>query len=837
MRKFIWLSGVAATAMLVVPSVALAQDAEAAEAEQEKGIATIVVTARKVTEDLQSTPVAVSAFTGDALVNQQVVNIQEIQALTPNITFSSAVAQPGSSTVFIRGQGSSDGLIAIDQAVGVYLDGVYAARSTGGAADLVDVSRVEVLRGPQGTLFGRNTTGGAINIIANRPTDELEGSYRVDYGNFNSFLAQAVLNIPMGDSMAVRAAFQHRQRDGFGRNVTLDRPLNDSNSEFGRITFAFEPAGSGFSAILTADFSSFRNSGELVGLRSYNPTLSTNAPDLSANPTISPFLPTELMASACGTQPIPAGLPPATAGYLAALKSGAIPLCAAVTPRPGPIGSYALGGANNPGFYNQAGNVPAYGRSDTHGASGVLEYEFSPAATIKSTTAWRGVELQSLSDNDGTPHALTGGVTLDPANQIDQNQFSQELQLTGEIGAFEYILGGFYFVENGTDNSDSSSLYPLNPSINKIDSEVRNQSLAGFGQIIFNVTDSIRLTGGLRYTEDERELVLRNRDTNVLTGVVTSSLVLTGPGGVILDDLRDGDPSDPFRASFSRKFNYWSYLLSADWQASEDLFLYAKTSRSQRSGGLNTRAVAGGIPPVGFDPEVVTDYELGAKLDLLDRRVRINIAAFQADIENQQRNVIGVGNGRLVSGVENAAKSTIRGFEAELTVAPTNGLTFGSNVGYTNAEYKEFFNLDGSDWSGTEFPYTPEWTLAFFGDYAVDVGPGQLKLHADYSWRSEAFAVPIAASAPQRIGRTPEQIDALSNALQNSARIPSYGLLNARIAYKFDEPEIEVALYGRNITEEQYFSRLLPVQGTALGFTSYMPGDPRTYGVSVSLGF
>jgi iron complex outermembrane receptor protein len=172
-----------------------------------------------------------------------------------------------------------------------------------------------------------------------------------------------------------------------------------------------------------------------------------------------------------------------------------------------------------------------------------------------------------------------------------------------------------------------------------------------------------------------------------------------------------------------------------------------------------------------------------------------------------------------------------------LTVAPTNGLTFGSNVGYTNAEYKEFFNLDGSDWSGTEFPYTPEWTLAFFGDYAVDVGPGQLKLHADYSWRSEAFAVPIAASAPQRIGRTPEQIDALSNALQNSARIPSYGLLNARIAYKFDEPEIEVALYGRNITEEQYFSRLLPVEGTALGFTSYMPGDPRTYGVSVSLGF
>lgn len=835
MRKFKWLNGVAALAVLVVPSVAFAQDSESED--QGDGIATIVVTARKVQENLQSTPVAVSAFSGDALVSQQVVGIQEIQALTPNITFSSAVAQPGSSTVFIRGQGSSDGLIAIDQAVGVYIDGVYAARSTGGAAELVDVARVEVLRGPQGTLFGRNTTGGAINIIANRPTDEFEGSVRVDYGNFNNFLAQGVLNLPVNESIALRAVFQHRQRDGFGRNVTLDRPLNDLNSEFGRLTLAFEPVGSSFSAIFSADYSSFRNSGELVGLRSYNPTLSTNAPDLSANPTISPFLPTELMASACGTQPIPAGLPAATAGFLGGLRSGAIPLCAAVTPRPGPIGTYALGGVNNPGFYNQAGNVPAYGESDTYGASAVLEYEFSPAANLKSTTAWRGVRLESLSDNDGTPHALTGGTTLAPANEIDQNQFSQELQLTGKVGDFEYILGGFYFVENGTDNSNSSSLFPLNPSTNLIDSEVRNQSVAGFAQLIYNVTDSIRLTGGLRYTEDSRELIIRNRDTNVLTGVVTSSLILTGPGGVIIDDLRDGDPSDPFRASFDRDFSYWSYLLSADWQVSDNIFLYAKTSRSQRSGGLNTRAVAGGIPSVGFDPEEVTDYEIGTKMDLLDRHIRINLALFQADIENQQRNVIGLGNGRLVSGVENAASATIRGFEAELTVAPTRGLSFGANAGYTDAEYNEFFNLDGADWSGAAFPYTPEWTVALFGDYSVDLGPGQLKLHADYSWRSEAFAVPIQASAPQRVGRTQAQIDALSDALQNTARIPSYGLLNARVAFEFNEPEIEVAFYARNITKEQYFSRLLPVEGTALGFTSYMPGDPRTYGVSLSFSF
>lgn len=824
-----FLSGAALVSVLALPSAASAQSTD--EVETTYGIADIVVTARKTSESLQSTPVAVSAISGEALADQQILGIQEIQAITPNLTFSSAVAQPGSSTVFIRGQGSSDGLIAIDQAVGVYLDGVYAARSTGGATDLLDVQRVEVLRGPQGTLFGRNTTGGAINIIANKPTDKLEGSMRVDYGNFNSLLAQGVLNLPVTDGVAVRAAFQHRERDGFGRNVLLNRPVGDLKSDFGRLSLAFEPAGSGFKALFSGDFSKFSNNGEQVGLKSYNPTLSTLAPDASPNRTVSPFLPTELLAAACGTQALPAGLPAQTAGFLGGLKAGAIPLCASNGPKPGPIGTYALGGANNPGFYNQAGNVPSYGKSDTHGVSAILEYEFSPAAAIKSTTAWRGVKLESLTDNDGTPYAIVGGTPPVPGNRINQDQFSQEVQLSGEVGSIEYILGGFYFVENGTDNSDSSSLFPLSPSVATIDSVVRNQSLAAFGQVIWKATDAIRITGGLRYTEDKRALTIRNRDRNVLTNVVTSSL------GTVADGLLDGDASDPFRASFSDSFSYWSYLVSADWQATDNMFFYAKTSRSQRSGGFNTRAVAGGIPPVGFQPEIVTDYEIGAKIDMLDRRVRLNLAVFNADIDNQQRNVIGVGNGRLVSGVENAAAATIRGFEAELTVAPTEGLSFGSNVGLTDAQYNEFLNLDGSDWSSAAFPYTPKWTLAFFGDYSFDVGPGKIKLHADYSWRSEAFAVPIAASAPQRAGRTADQIAAISNALQDTARIPSYGLLNARVAFELNEPNIELSLYARNITKKQYFSRLLPLEGTALGLTSYLPGDPRTFGASISFRF
>src|SRR5688572_22869293 len=214
------------------PALAQTTAAEDEAADTTGGIQEIVVTARKTEENLQTTPVAVSALTATDLEKQQIVSVAQLQTTTPNFNVSSAVAQPGSATLFIRGQGSSDGLVAIDQAVGAYLNGVYLARSTGGNFDMIDVQRVEVLRGPQGTLFGRNTTGGAVNIITNEPTGEFGGSVRADYGNYDSVLLRGVLNLPIdGDEFGVRLAYQHRQHDGYGRNLVAGNPLNDANSE------------------------------------------------------------------------------------------------------------------------------------------------------------------------------------------------------------------------------------------------------------------------------------------------------------------------------------------------------------------------------------------------------------------------------------------------------------------------------------------------------------------------------------------------------------------------------------------------------------------------------
>jgi iron complex outermembrane receptor protein len=787
---------------------AFAQDGGQPAADEETGgIEAIVVTARKTSESIQTTPVAVSALSANDLAKQQITNVTQLQNSTPNLTFSSAVAQPGSATIFIRGQGSADGLIAIDQAIGAYQNGVYLARSTGGAFEMVDVQRVEVLRGPQGTLFGRNTTGGAINVIPNEPTGEFEGSLRADYGNFDAFLGRVVLNLPLkGEELAFRVAYQRRDRDGFSTDRISGRQLNDLHSDYVRATAKIAPADTGLKILLSVDYSKFHNNGESTGLARLSPA-----------------------SAATGSRDLLVGLcNGALTGNFAGLN-GFQSLCSPAAR--GPLSQFLYDGPGGTAdIYSVAHTSPLYGKSESRGATAIVEYDLTDNMQVKSTTAWRGVRLDSLSDNDGTPYQFTGGFAGSYGNRINQDQFSQELQLSGKAGPVDYILGGFYFIENGTDRSLSGSLFPLSRSISHVDGTVRNQSTAGFGQLIFHVTDSVRLTGGVRYTEDKRRLVSRNRNIDFATRVETTSLPLA---------VLDGDATDPFRATFNRTYNYWSWLASVDWQPTDGVFLYAKASRSQRSGGFNTRVVAGGIPPISFRPEEITDYEAGAKIDLFDRRVRINLAAFHDDVKDVQRNIIGTVGTTLISGVDNAAKAKIQGMEAELTVIPFEGLTLGGNFGLTDASYPSFINsIDGSDYSQAKYPYTPKYTYSLKADYEYPVaGLGTFKAHLDYAWRSAQWTSPIQLAAQARVGLTPDQIAAGNAAQQDTAKINAYGVLNGRIAFQLEDPDLEIALYAQNITKKKYFTRLLPLQNTPFGLTSYLPGDPQTYGVSATFKF
>jgi iron complex outermembrane recepter protein len=770
-------------AIASIATAAQAQDDQTAQVEE------IVVTARRTEENLQRTPVAVTATTGAALERAQINRVDQLQNIAPGLVIQPAVAQPGSAAFALRGQSSPDGLIGVDQAVGVYVDGVYVARSSGALFNFVDVERVEVLRGPQGTLFGRNTTGGAINLITRKPTGVFEGMVRGRIGNYDAWETTAVLNVPiMGDQLAFRGVFQHSEHDGYGFNAAFNESVGSDKTDFFRGALLFAPEGVPLRALLLGDYTNRRTGGELIGLKSFTPT---------------------------GTQ-----------GALIGICSGpnARPTCPFRGPAGDNLGRYALSVQGKDNFYTVFNSMPGiYGDAETGGASLTLDYELNDNLAVKSITAYRRIVTASLSDNDGTPYVYTGGLTRSDGNYIRQQQISQELQVAGKAmdGRLSYIAGGFYFHEGGLDKSKSYSVFPLSPALGYNEASVKNDSYAAYGQVTFNITEAVRFTGGLRYTEDKRWMRRLNRaEIPGNSGIFTCSMAAATL-----------DPGVFCQATTSRTYNYLSYTAGFDWQATENAFLYIKTSRANRSGGFNTRATVGG-PAVGFDPERVTDYEVGAKLDLLDRRARFNVAAFYSDYENVQRNVPVVipGSTLLSSGIQNAATGEIKGLELELTVRPTTALQLSAAATFLDPKYKRF-TIPGAagaviDVSDTPFAYAPKQAYVFSADYTVPLGMGDLNLHADYAWRSTTYSVgPLVG--PGLFGAT--------NSTTN--RIPSYGLLNAQATLRLMDERLEIGVYGRNLTKEKYFQRLLALEDTALGLTSYLPGDPRTYGVTATFHF
>jgi iron complex outermembrane receptor protein len=771
-------------------ALAMAEAAHAQAPEARGGmIEEVVVTARRTEENLQTTPVAVTAATGEALLKAQVNTVDQLQNVAPGLIIQPATAQPGSASFALRGQSSPDGLIAIDQAVGSYLDGVYIARSSGGLFNFVDVERVEVLRGPQGTLFGRNTTGGAINIVTKRPTGRFEGMVRARYGNYDARELTGVVNVPLaGEQIAFRGVFQHTQHDGYGRNLVTGASVGSDNTEFFRASLLLAPENLPLRLLIAGDYTDRSTGGELIGLKSFTATPQNTA--------------------------------------LVALCSG--PNANAACPYRGPAGDslarYAIDSVGKDNFYNVYSNVrDLYGNAKTRGISATFEYDLTDDIMFKSISAWRAIETDSLSDNDGTPYVFTGGQVLADGNFIDQNQFSEEVQLGGTSlsDRLTWIVGAFYFSEDGFDTAKSYSLFPLSAALNYNDAYVKNKSYAVYGQFTYSITDAIRFTGGLRQTKDKRRITRFNRTET------------PGNGGVFRCSMEAAtlDPGVFCNATNRKTYDYLSYTAGFDWQAAEGVFLYIKTSRANRSGGFNTRAITGG-PAVGFEPEKVTDYEAGAKLDLFDRRVRLNTAAFYTDYKNVQRNVPVVvpGSNTLTSGNQNAATAEIKGLETELTVAPTRGLQLSAALTLLDPKYKRFTIPTATnpalDVSATPFIYTPKVSYTLSADYTLPVGVGDLNLHADYAHRSASYGVgPLVGPGLPGLLK------------QRTNRIPPYGILNGQITLSLQDDRIELAVYGRNITKTKYFQRLLALEDTALGTTSYLPGDPRTYGVSATFKF
>jgi len=657
----------------------------------------ILVTARRREETLQETPIAISAFSAEQLQARQITQTQDLERITPSLQFKPAGQLSGNSAasvVFIRGVGQVDPGAAVDPGVGIYIDEVYVGRSVGGTIEFGDIASVEVLRGPQGTLFGRNTIGGAILVRTRTPElGETSLSGRLRAGSYDLREGFAVANVPLGDNAAMRVSGGFRDRDGYVLRLVDGLDLGNDNVHTFNGSFRWD-AAPGLDLAIRADYTKREENGAPFTFAGINETA-----------------PVPAIAS------VVAGCPNATIPF-APLAPGDPRFGAPFVPNIDDLRCANDFQATEP--YRNGGTADVSSMSEVWGVSGTASYDLGDQLTLKSITAFRSTRSRGIRDADNTPFLI---LTTDVGGKAQQ--FSQEVQLQYAGDGISGIVGGYYFDEDTDERSSIPISFPPSPPViarllaggpgtrDLQVAQLETRSLAAFGEVSVEVTDSVELTGGLRYTSDRKSF----------TGVALSINPLTLPDPDPLPTLAipEGGPSLIYTDLNRETFSALTGSASAAWEATGWLNLYASYARSFKSGGFNTRynAAPSGYVPIPFDEETVDSYELGAKADWGD--LRLNIAAFQASYTDIQL-VFRQGPVPLLF---NAGEARIRGFEAEANWRHDSGLTVDAGMSLLDDDILSVTEIPGATATvqpGDDLPLTPSFQGNFSIGYELAVG-------------------------------------------------------------------------------------------------------------------
>ncbi|WP_068073588.1 TonB-dependent receptor [Novosphingobium lentum] len=812
MKSFSWakrsvtpalLAGVAAVSLTAQTASAQTAPDQAAQAKDDGGIAEIVVTAQKRAENIQNVPISITAFTAASLETKGVTDVTAIGNLAPNVTLDAGTPFAGSSAVlsaYIRGIGQNDFAFNLDPGVGVYLDGVYLARSVGANQDLLDIDRVEILKGPQGTLFGRNTIGGAISINTKKPTSEFGAKFEVTGGRFHRIDTKGVINIPLATGLYSSFSFSTKNNDGYQKQIGFpgfaSGVVADNFNYFGSghpNSFGGENQYSMRGKLLweaTPDLS-FTLSGDYLhqnnnGVASTVLKTFTNPADPS-----NVFGP---LYNGC----IAGALPPfATAGICNNIVNGtSLGGLVATSPTlfygdqfiaPSKDTSYATG--NN------------FSRLRNYGGSLTIDLSLGGAA-LKSVTAYRKLHWQSAEDEDGSPLPI-----LQTSFDENQHQFSEELQLTGKAieNRLNYVFGLYYFNEGG--NLHDLVTFPA--GLLQIDGQnfLRTTNYAGYAHLNYKVTDQLSITIGGRYTHENKHFTGLQSDPNGIfyklngyyapTTASQASLCTAGAAVPSLQGIPPGlfcypNPNNIYQVypvapagGFQQSFNNFSPKVGLEFQANPDLLMYASFSRGYKTGGWTTRLTtpqpAGTSAPT-FGPEKATTYEGGIKSQFLNRKVVFNLAGFYTDYKGIQLN-FQVGTSPTL---QNAGNAHIYGFEAELQARPLPALTIAANLGYTHARYSSLSPFVTGVTLASSLPKTPEWKFTLSPEYTVDLGDhGSLLFSADYTHTSSLF-----------------------NDTENTVLLlrPATDVLNASLTYKAPGDHWQLVGGATNITNARYLT-------------------------------
>jgi len=768
----------AGTALLVVALPAQAQTTPDADTDD------IVVTARQRAENVQTVPIAVSVMSGEQLDRAYTVNTQQLSLLVPSLNYSSA--NPRNTAFTIRGLGSS--VVAVSQAndgleggVGFYIDQVYHARPATAAFDFSDIDRIEVLRGPQGTLFGKNSTAGAISITTRLPTFTPEASEEISVGSFNYVQAKASASLPLTDTIAARISGLVTRRDGVIRNIVTGEDHNGIGNQAVRGQLLFQP-NDRVSIRLIADFTDFESNCCTQVYFRVAPTLKPAA--------------RQYPALAAGVGYTPASLDP----YDRVTDIDA-----------------ALGVSTNEG-----------------GVSAIANWNLG-AATLTSVSAWRFWNWDAANDRDYT------GLPIQLVQHIPsrQDQYSQELRLAsnGE-GALSYV-GGLYFFRQRVIGRPISiygplaAYYLIGPTTgaaatpvpgNLLDgfgsdgrTDFQSNSYAAFGEVNWRPLRGLTITGGLRYTYEKKK---GSYDTFTFGGLQTANAALNSAK---LSILRGQD--------YAARVNGGALTGRANlaYQFTPDVFGYAGFARGAKSGGINMsglpldNANQPALNTAVVRPEQNTNYEIGLKTRLFGQRLTLNVDAYYTRVTDFQANVTDTGAAAaLRTYLANIPKVTVKGIEADANVQVSKRFSLNASAAYADGKYDSYPNgpcpierignaTTVCDLSGIALPSLPKWSVTYGGDYALPIDPlgGSIALHLDGRSQTKQFGDPTG-SAYTVIG--------------------GYTLVNGSVGFR-SRRGWEIAVFTRNLFDRNYIQNVT-IQAGNTGLILATPSDPRTVGVT-----
>ena len=743
--KLLCSAGIAGMALGSTPALSQATqiDAETAAGNQQAGVNDIVITARRRAESIQNVPVSVTAFGTNDLESRNARQVSDLLSTVPNVNANNGLQ--------IRGIGYDTRNIGIEAGATVYVDGVYTGRPSTFDQDLTDIASVQVLRGPQGTLYGKNSIAGVIDLSTTEPKLNFEGNGRIDVGNRNRRRGDITINVPLAPTLAFRTSFTKSSYDGWVKNLADDQVFGGSDSTNIRAALRWD-ATPDLKIIVRADHQQTDE----------NPRARAESAEtlLGDDPQIDP-------------------------------------------PRP----------IIAPGKYTTFEDTVTDSKTTLQGVSLTLQYSASPAFNLTSITAYRENEYNVLEGQDNSP---LNRIEVDFANR--QKQFTHEMRGAGTIGFVDYVAGFYYFNQDSRQSNrgilgTDFAIPPLGipGGVKKVidpNAQIKTESVAGYVDLTLKLSERLEVLAGARINHEKKKFAFQ----------------ITSDAPAIFYSIPFG------RDEFSQ--TDFSPTLGLRYHVTRDLMTYARYAKGFKSGGWNAdfSSAAPGqpaptIPSLRFEAENAETFEIGFKSAWLDRRLILNGSAFQTNFNNLQVAQffgINIDSGNPLAVTANAGKARIKGFELEATAVPVDGLTLSGGIGYLDATYLDFDNVDGRGTSadGRRMQGVPKLTGNASIQYQQPLeNGGSLSVRADYQ------------------GITERSGDPLGNPLR---RAPASWTANARLTYAAPDDRWKLSGFATNLFNRQNailydISQFAVAQAQPVRTVLY--AEPRIYGVSLEFKF